>query len=851
MIRKLVSGAMLTLLLGSMLSSAIILVKGETETHDLEVDLEDTLKAPHHLSSGNSTVLNATVVNKGDFNESDVVLQLLINDTMVLYATTPSLEINCTFWTAYFWTAEDADYNLTVYAPRVNGEDNVTNNVVTKWVRVCPDQPPIANFTYSPPPPDPGPIMKEDVIFNASDSYDPDWGTILNYTWNFGDENRTTVNHPIVSHKYTEYGEYNVTLTLADTENLTSLPKWVNITVYARPIASFRIDKPRPLPDPYFVNETLTFNATASDDPDNSTALNKGIVNYTWNFRDGNITSTPNPIINHTYTTEKDYNVILTVTDYHGLISKGFSRLVRVSLGRPIADFTPPPEPCYVCYPLTFDASASYDPNNKTAPNKGIVNYRWIFGDGNIISTPNSTIKHHYQENGTYNVNLTVTDYEGLTDFTNKTVTVSLEVLVKVVDGETGNTTIIHNPEETFTVNITIANVENLKSFEFKLVWPPEWLPPEYYLLGYETMSEGNFLGPQRYPNGTERWRKNYVTEGEGYVHVNYSFTPVVSKEERSGNGTLVAITFLVKSSGNATLNLDETILLDSLGNPIDHSAEDGYFYTRTPVANFTWSEPAVPNENVTFDASSSYDPGNYTAPNHGIANYTWNFDDGTPPVTTSDPTINHTFTDFGTYTVNLTVTDYDKETWWIQYQVLVGSRDVAITDVEPSPFAFNETLGGYETNGDLPISVTVKNHGDFRETFNVTVYADDEELGTQNVTLEAGQSNNLIFHLYAFRWNETHGLPKGDYNISANATLVKFDINPRNNCREDGVVRVYLAGDINNTGAVDIDDLLLLIDAFWGTPSTPNWNPNADLNDDGVVGIDDLLILIDHFWEH
>lgn len=68
-----------------------------------------------------------------------------------------------------------------------------------------------------------------------------------------------------------------------------------------------------------------------------------------------------------------------------------------------------------------------------------------------------------------------------------------------------------------------------------------------------------------------------------------------------------MTIRFRVLSSGNATLDLKETGLFDSLGNPIEHTAKDGYFYTTKPVANFIYSPiPAIANISVTFNASSS-----------------------------------------------------------------------------------------------------------------------------------------------------------------------------------------------------------------------------------------------------
>ncbi|MHC1571674.1 MAG: PKD domain-containing protein [Methanosarcinales archaeon] len=56
----------------------------------------------------------------------------------------------------------------------------------------------------------------------------------------------------------------------------------------------------------------MTFNASISYDPDNT------IVSYKWDFRDGNVTSTPDPVITHSYTEAGTYTVNLTVTDDDG-----------------------------------------------------------------------------------------------------------------------------------------------------------------------------------------------------------------------------------------------------------------------------------------------------------------------------------------------------------------------------------------------------------------------------------------------------------------------------------------------------------------------------------------------------
>jgi hypothetical protein len=73
------------------------------------------------------------------------------------------------------------------------------------------------------------------------------------------------------------------------------------------------------------------------------------------------------------------------------------------------------------------------------------------------------------------------------------------------------------------------------------------------------------------------------------------------------------------------------------------------------PVASMTW-QPQTPyvGENVTFDASSSYDPDGI------ILKYYWNFGGGTPYVEETDPFTTHIFKTAGTYVVSLEIIDND-----------------------------------------------------------------------------------------------------------------------------------------------------------------------------------------------
>jgi PKD repeat protein len=86
--------------------------------------------------------------------------------------------------------------------------------------------PPVAIFTISTS----RAVAGTPVSFNATDSYDPD-GNIEHYHWNFGDDNTTTIDDPIITHAYTTAGDYTITLTAEDNKGLTdSIQDTITIT---------------------------------------------------------------------------------------------------------------------------------------------------------------------------------------------------------------------------------------------------------------------------------------------------------------------------------------------------------------------------------------------------------------------------------------------------------------------------------------------------------------------------------------------------------------------------------------------------------------------------------------------
>lgn len=194
------------------------------------------------------------------------------------------------------------------------------------------------------------------------------------------------------------------------------------------------------------------------------------------------------------------------------------------------------------------------------------------------------------------------------------------------------------------------------------------------------------------------------------------------------------------------------------------------------PAATFTYSpEHPLVGEPTAFDASLS------TADGGTIISYAWNFGDGTHELYISanlTDTAAHIYTTTGTYPVTLNVTDSEGKSDATRATVTVYSHDIAIIDVIPEE---HEVKAG-ET---LKINVTVANHGNLQETFDVTVRYNETEIQTKTVrNLAEGNSTTLTFN-----WNTTN-VPEGTYIISAAAT-VEQEADPSDNELIGGTVTI------------------------------------------------------------
>ena len=155
----------------------------------------------------------------------------------------------------------------------------------------------------------------------------------------------------------------------------------------------------------------VTFNGSDSTD-------DVAVVSYIWDFKDGTpVSSLANPV--HTFTIAGVYNVELTVQDDQGLTATT-TVLINVNSANnapPVAIASANPISGDIPLEVTFTGDGSTD-------DVAVVSYLWDFNDGSAtVTDPNPT--HTFNQAGTYMVELTVADAEGLTDMTTISITAS------------------------------------------------------------------------------------------------------------------------------------------------------------------------------------------------------------------------------------------------------------------------------------------------------------------------------------------------------------------------------------------------------------------------------------------
>jgi len=223
-------------------------------------------------------------------------------------------------------------------------------------------------------------------------------GTVTGQTgnqwlWNFGDNTTGTTQNP--THVYQNNGVYTVSLTASNGgwSNTTTKTGYIMVGI-AAPVADF---SGTPVTGAFPLTVTYTDLSTPNSGQYAVTA-------WDWDFGD----NTPHSIVKspvHVYQAAGNYNVVLTVTNSGS--SNTTSKVNYITSGS-----TPAPSAAFTMNPATgpFPLSVNFIDQSTGSPT---LIYDWDFGEVNSTHSPLQNPNYIYSTEGTYHVNLTVSNAGG------------------------------------------------------------------------------------------------------------------------------------------------------------------------------------------------------------------------------------------------------------------------------------------------------------------------------------------------------------------------------------------------------------------------------------------------------
>jgi PKD repeat protein len=499
-------------------------------------------------------------------------------------------------------------------------------------------------------------------------------GSPVSWAWSFGDGSSSGDQNPV--HTYTAAGTYTVSLTVTNECGGDTSVKEAYIIV-----------SPCPLPDANFTANQTTGRAPLDVQ---FTDLSTGSpISWAWSFGDGSSSGDQNPV--HTYTAAGTYTVSLTVTNECGADTYEKACYIQVSP-------CPLPDAIFVANQTT--GRAPLDIQFTDLSTGSPISWAWNFGDNSTSGDQNPV--HTYTAAGTYTVSLTVTNECGAdTSVKEAYITVSPCPL----------------PDANFTANQTTGRAPlDIQFTDLSTGSPVSWA----WSFGDGSSSSA------RNPVHT------YTAEGT------YSVSLTVTNE--CGADTSVKEAYIIVSpcplpdanftanqtTGRAPLDIQFTDLStgspvswawsfgdgssSSARNPVHTYTAEGTYTVSLTVTNECGADTSVkeayiivspcplPDADFTANQTTGRAPLDvqFTDLSTGSPiSWAWSFGDGT---TSESQNPVHRYTQFGTYTVSLTVTNE----CGADTQVKMGY--IVVTPTGPVPHAcFTMT----PTVGYAPLTVT------------------------------------------------------------------------------------------------------------------------------------------------
>ena len=199
----------------------------------------------------------------------------------------------------------------------------------------------------------------------------------VSWDWDFGNGITSNLATPSVS--FANYGSYDVSLTVTNSDGCTATQLENNLIEVEKILIDITSDN---------IEVCIPFDVNFTD----LTSSIRPLVDWNWNFGDGNFSNSQNPI--HTYVVGGTFDVSLLVfNDYGCLASMVFPNQITAN-EKPVVDFVVSPVVSCAGENISFNDLSSLGANN----------WEWSFGDGSSSNLQNPN--YQYELTGVYDVSL-------------------------------------------------------------------------------------------------------------------------------------------------------------------------------------------------------------------------------------------------------------------------------------------------------------------------------------------------------------------------------------------------------------------------------------------------------------
>lgn len=400
------------------------------------------------------------------------------------------------------------------------------------------------------------------------------------------------------------------------------------------------------------------------------------------------------------------------------------------------------------------------------------------------------------------------------------------------------------DPFENITIALKISNVTGFYGFDIQLSWNISILNYTSHIvkIPVETYLDGVLHQPVLVI-------MDEANASMGTYAIVYSSLQAPSF---NGSGTVFEMTFTVLEYGECDLSISNSDLSNKKGQPIEHTVTNGHFsnaYYDVAIHSVILSDHAAfigDIANITVVALNNGTTRNETF--NVTAFYNNSYIDA-KTVSTLPPGDEETIIFYwntsnlspGKYTISAKTSIVLDEDNIANNELQDGTITLAIEPIHDiaikSIIPFKTTIfEGY----CFSLNLTLENQGNLPETFNLTIYGNQNTLNETHILLDAGYSLTLVYTWESFN-------AQAYESFILNATLSR--VNGENDTIDNSLIFTGLTivhpGDVDNDHDVDIFDIVQIAIGYGSIAGDLIYNPNSDVDCDGVIDIFDIVSIV------